>query len=78
MPMGLIALLFSTVAATPPLHLVTELDFKDVSVYKPDGTLLVKDLNFSVKRGACEFCELNSFHVASSAYSCEFTNVGVR
>ena len=28
-----------------------DLDFKNVSVYKPDGTLLVKKLNFSVKRG---------------------------
>jgi ABC-type uncharacterized transport system fused permease/ATPase subunit len=26
--------------------------FENVSVYKPDGTLLVKDLNFAVQRGS--------------------------
>lgn len=29
----------------------THLGFEHVSVYKPDGTLLVKDLNFTVERG---------------------------
>jgi ABC-type uncharacterized transport system fused permease/ATPase subunit len=36
----------------PPRYKVGEnLRFEHVSVYKPDGTLLVKDLNFSVDRG---------------------------
>ena len=29
-----------------------QLKFENVSVYKPDGTLLVKDLNFEVTRGS--------------------------
>merc|ERR1719203_823784 len=36
----------------PPTYKTgTRLQFEHVSVFKPDGTLLVKDLNFAVERG---------------------------
>lgn len=35
----------------PVIKAGSNLKFEHVSVYKPDGTLLVKDLNFSVERG---------------------------
>ena len=48
--------LFAERGTNPPRFLSgNNLDFKDVSVYKPDGTLLVKDLNFSVNRGTRRF-----------------------
>lgn len=38
--------------ASPPIFQKGEhLQFENVSVYRPDGTLLVKDLNFTVERG---------------------------
>lgn len=35
----------------PQFKMGSHLEFSHVSVYRPDGTLLVKDLNFSVHRG---------------------------
>jgi ATP-binding cassette subfamily D (ALD) long-chain fatty acid import protein len=35
----------------PTFRKGTDLTFENVSVFKPDGTMLVKDLNFTMKRG---------------------------